>query len=203
MNARQRRIGLFGGSFDPVHNGHVEAARTAIAFAALDDLYFLPAAASPFKVGLMQASHAQRLDMLRLATEGESCFAVSDVEIVKSGVSYTIDTIRHFASVMPKAKLFFIIGADSLMTLHQWKDAAELVRRCEIITLARPGWDAGRIEGFDVETRDRLLRGIVRDFSCDVSSTEIRRRVAAGECISEMVHPAVCTYIQKHGLYRS
>lgn len=203
MDAKQSRVGLFGGSFDPVHNGHIDAARTAMSFAALDGICFIPAAASPFKVGRMQASNSQRLDMLRLATSGEARFSISDVEIEKSGVSYTIETLVHFLTRSPEVKFFFILGADSLATLYKWKEAERLVRSCEIITLARPGWDVGQIEGFDAEVRDRLARGVVRDFSCEVSSTEIRRRVAAGESIVEMVHPDVCTYIQRQGLYRT
>ena len=156
---------------------------------------------SPFKLGRMQASNEQRLDMLRLATAGEARLSVSDIEILKSGISYTIDTVRTFASALPGTKIFFIIGADSLVTLHQWKEAARLVQTCEFITLARSGWDAGQIAGFDAQTRDRLARGVVHDFNYEVSSTEIRRRVAAGEVVSELVNPDVWAYIQKHRLY--
>ncbi len=149
----------------------------------------------------MQASDKQRLDMLRLATAEEARFSVSDVETLKSGISYTIDTVRHFASVMPEATLFFIVGADSLATLHQWKESAHLVRACEFITLARSGWNAGQIEGFDAQTRNRLAGGVIHNFNNQMSSTEIRRRVAAGESISELVNADVYAYIQKHRLY--
>lgn len=172
-----------------------------MSFGRLDAVCLIPAAASPFKLGRMHASNEQRLDMLRLATAGETQFSVSDVEILKSGISYTIDTVRTFASAMPETKLFFIIGADSLATLHQWKDAADLVRACEFITLARSGWDARQIAGFDAVTRDRLARGVVHDFNYEVSSTEIRRLLASGESILELVPPGVGAYVQKHRLY--
>lgn len=173
----------------------------AMSFAGLDAVYFIPAATSPFKLGRMHATNEQRLDMLRLATAGEPRFSVSDVETLKLGISYTVDTVRHFTSVMPEAKLFFILGADSLVTLHQWKDAVSLVGNCEFITLARSGWDVAQLEGFDAQTRARLAAGVVRDFNFEVSSTEIRRRLASGESISELVNPDVFTYIQSHCLY--
>ncbi len=172
-----------------------------MSFGGLDAVCFIPAALSPFKLGRMQASNEQRLDMLRLATADEACFSVSDVEILKSGISYTIDTVRYFASIMPETKLFFIIGADSLVTLHQWKEAELLVRLCKFITLARSGWDAKKIVGFDAQTRNWLTRGVVHDFNFEVSSTEIRRRMAANESILELVHPKVRAYIQKNQLY--
>ncbi len=174
-----------------------------MSFGGLDAVCFIPAATSPFKLGHMHASDEQRLDMLRLATAVDACFSVSDIEILKSGISYTIDTVRSFASGMPETELSFIVGADSLVALHQWKDAELLVRLCKFITLARSGWDVEKIVGFDAQTRDRLARGVVRDFNDEVSSTEIRRRVATGESISELVHPNVCAYIKKHRLYKA
>ena len=101
MDAKRGRVGLFGGSFDPVHNGHLAAARRAREAGGLDEVVFIPAAASPLKVGRMVAPDADRLAMLRLAIADESAFSVSDYEIAKAGVSYTIDTVRHFEAAWP------------------------------------------------------------------------------------------------------
>lgn len=196
-------IGLLGGSFDPVHNGHLAAARAAMAFGGLDRVIFIPAACSPFKMGNTTASSVHRLEMLRLATASESQMSVSGVEIVQSGVSYTIDTVRHFLAELPEAKLFFILGADALVTLHAWHDAHALVELCDFITLARSGSEVGTLPGFSAATSERLLNGVIRDFEVHASSTDVRQRVAAGASITDSVHPDVACYIAEHGLYRS
>jgi nicotinate-nucleotide adenylyltransferase len=194
---------LFGGSFDPVHNGHLAAARRAREAGGLDEVVFVPAAASPLKVGRMVAPDADRLAMLRLAVADEAAFSVSDYEIAKAGVSYTIDTVRHFEAAWPGARLVLILGADSLATLHRWREARALVDRCGILTLGRPGWAVDRVPGFEGEVADRLLAGVVADFSQDVSSSEVRRRLQAGRSVDGIVPAAVADYIRGKNLYVS
>jgi len=202
MIDKPQAIGLLGGSFDPVHNGHLAAARAAMAFGGLDQVIFIPASVSPFKQDGMHTAVIHRLAMLRLAIASEPQMCVSDVELLQPGLSYTIHTVRHFAAKLPKTKLFFIIGADSLAHLHEWKEAQALVELCDFITLARPGSRIDTLTGFDELVTQRLLRGVVHDFRADVSSTEIRRRVAADLSIEDCVHHDVERYIVKHGLYR-
>lgn len=203
MEAKRGRVGLFGGSFDPVHNGHLAAARRAREAGELDAVVFIPAAVSPLKVGRMVAPDEDRLAMLRLAIADEAAFSVSDYEIAKAGVSYTIDTVRHFEAAWPDARFILIIGADSLATLHRWREARALVDRCEILTLARPGWTVDCVPGFDEAVAARLLAGVVADFSQDVSSSEVRRRLAAGRSASGLVPAAVADYIRRRNLYVS
>ncbi len=202
MAAAHRSIGLFGGSFDPVHNGHLAAARRAREAGGLDEVVFIPAAVSPFKADRALAPDADRLAMLRLAVAGEPGFSVSDFEIAKAGVSYTVDTARHFAAVWPGTRLVFILGADSLATLGQWREAGALADLCDFIALARPGWRTDRVPGSDAGTEARLRVEIVADFAQDVSSTQIRRRLAAGLPVDELVPPAVAAYIRERELYR-
>jgi nicotinate-nucleotide adenylyltransferase len=202
MAMKRGRIGLFGGSFDPVHNGHLAAARKAREAGGLDEVVFIPAATSPLKIGHMVASDADRLAMLRLALAGEAAFSVSDYELAKSGVSYTIDTVRHFTSAWPEARIVLILGADSLATLFQWREAQALVDSCEILTLARPGWPVDRVSEFDGKTTARLLSGVVADFSQPVSSSEVRHRLETGHPVAGLVPAPVADYIQDRGLYR-
>jgi nicotinate-nucleotide adenylyltransferase len=194
---------LFGGSFDPVHNGHLAAARRAREAGGLDEVVFVPAAASPLKLGRMVAPGADRLAMLRLAVADEPAFSVSDYEIAKAGVSYTIDTVRHFEAAWPGARLVLVFGADSLAALHRWREARALVDRCGILTLGRPGWAVDRVPGFEGEVADRLLAGVVADFSQDVSSSEVRRRLQAGRSVDGIVPAAVAAYIRGKNLYVS
>lgn len=202
MNDKEHVVGLFGGSFDPVHNGHLAAARTALAFGRLDRVIFIPASVSPFKQDDMQAAGVHRLEMLRLATASEPRMCISDVEILQSGVSYTIDTVRHFLAVLPGVKLFFIIGADALVSLHQWKEVQTLVRLCDFITLSRSGSRIDALPELDERIAQRLLNRVVHDFNEEVSSTEIRKRVGAGLSVVDYVHRDVERYIVKHGLYQ-
>lgn len=202
MASNRRRIGLFGGSFDPVHIGHVKAARVACGWASLDSVWFVPAATSPFKAGTTMATADHRLAMIRLAIADEPDFSVSTVDLDRAGVSYALDTVRLLKTRHPDVDFSFIIGADSLVNLSKWREAHTLVGLCDFITLARPGWTFSRVPGFEGETERRLRQGIIADFAEPVSSSEIRRRVEQGESLEGLVPPAVAQYIAQNGLYR-
>lgn len=200
------KIGVLGGSFDPVHNGHLKMARVA-QDASLDHVLFVPAKISPLKIGRMTASVEQRLDMLRLALAGQgSAFEISTVDIEREGCSFTVDTMRILKAQYPGAELFFIMGADSLLTFGQWYKAEELAKLCTFITFARPGFvlrESDVTPFFDEAQRADLTKYMVRDFDVPVSSSEIRDAFARGEIPGRDVLPeSVAAYIVEHGLYR-
>jgi nicotinate-nucleotide adenylyltransferase len=202
------RIGLFGGSFNPVHAGHLIASRAVAEELHLDKLYLVPAAVPPHRVLKNLADARHRLEMLRLATRGEPLFEVSDLEIARPGPSYTILTVEEFRRRLGEsAEFFWIIGADSLPELASWYQAERLVDICRIITAARPGWDrpdlavlAGRLRPEQIE---RLKADVLQTPCIDISASGIRRRVAAGLSIRYLVPDAVADYIAAHGLYRA
>ena len=168
------RIGLYGGSFNPVHAGHVGIARRAIAELALDRLLVIPAAVSPFKVGAGERagfSPEVRLELVRLAFADVDKAEVDDRELRRGGVSYAIDTVRAVAAENPGAELFFIIGEDSRAGLPHWKEYDTLARLCRFVAYPR--------------TRE--------------SSTEVRRRLAAGEPLGDLVPPAVAARLEGRG----
>src|SRR5438093_1338848 len=134
-----QRIGLFGGSFDPIHLGHLLVAQSAIEELGLDRLYFIPAAQSPFKPENQPAPAAARLQLLRLALAGKTNCEVDDQEIKRGGASYTIDTLRDYARRFPQAELFYLIGADNVASLPEWREAEELARLAEFVAIPRPG----------------------------------------------------------------
>ena len=133
------KIGLMGGSFDPVHFGHLVAAQDAYEQYKLDRLIFVPAAQAPLKPNDVQSSSADRMAMLRAATDWDHRFELSDYELGKGGISYTIDSVRHFRALYPKDELYWIIGGDQLPKIHLWKDIAELAQLIAFIFLERPG----------------------------------------------------------------
>lgn len=187
------RIGIFGGSFDPVHDGHLALARRALEAADLDRLVFVPAADSPFKIGRMHAPAAERLALLRAAVAGEPRFEVSTAETDRGGVSYTIDTVEALrAAGPPGAEWFFVLGADNLAGLHRWHRARDLVSLCSFVSFGRAGTriDPAKL-GFDSETNARLAAGFAGDFDCPVSSTLVRSLLAEGKSVRGLVPPAV------------
>ncbi len=189
-----KRIGLFGGSFDPVHLGHLLVAEAAREEMSLDRLYFIPAAQSPFKPEQRPSAPAQRLQLLRLALAGKPWSAIDDQEIYRGGISYTIDTLRDFAGRFQDAELFYLIGADHVPQLPKWRDAPELARLAEFVVIPRPGRaEAPLPEPF----RGRRLAG----FPLGVSSSQIRERVRKGLPIGELVPAAVGEAIHNNGLY--
>src|SRR5438876_4113264 len=133
------RFGLFGGSFDPVHLGHLLVAQAAREELSLTRLFFIPAGQSPFKPDSRPTPAAERLRLLRLALAGKDWCEIDDQEIRRGGVSYSIDTVRDYAGRFPQRKLFYLIGADHLSQLPKWREAAELARLAEFIVIPRPG----------------------------------------------------------------
>ena len=133
------KLGLFGGSFDPVHIGHLLVAQAAVEELALTRLFFIPAAQSPFKPDNKPAPDAARLQLLRLALAGKTDCEVDDQEIRRGGISYTVDTLRDYARRFPQAELFYIIGLDNVAKLPEWREPVELARLTEFVAMPRPG----------------------------------------------------------------
>jgi nicotinate-nucleotide adenylyltransferase len=191
------KIGFFGGSFDPVHFGHLCAAQDACEHHSLDRLFFVPAAQAPLKPQDAQSSAGDRLAMLRAAIREDRRFEVSDYELTKGGVSYTIDSVRNFRAQFPQDRLFWIIGGDQLPQLHLWKDILELASLIEFIFLDRPGQPAN--EG-PVIPGLRLHR--CAGHAIEISSTELRERVGRGLPLDYFVPHKTVVYIKEKGLYR-
>jgi nicotinate-nucleotide adenylyltransferase len=189
------KIGLFGGSFDPVHLGHLLVAQAAREELGLDRMFFIPAAQSPFKPDSKPISGADRLRLLRLALAGKTWCEIDGQELHRGGVSYTIDTVRDYVRRFPEAQIFYLIGSDNVAKLPLWREADELARRAEFVVVPRPG---------ETETllpapfRGRALKG----FPLGVSSSQIRARIRAGQPIEHLVPAAVAEGIRSEGFYK-
>ncbi len=196
------RVGLLGGSFDPVHNGHLQTARTALERCHLQRVVWMPGATPPHKRGRQLADAEHRLAMLRLALAPEPRFELSRLEIDRGGVSYTIDTLTTLRSVHPDWDLWLILGMDSLRDLPTWYRATEVVDLCTVVTVARPGVAAPEdLPGLTPAQQARLRCHHLTERVLDLSSTEIRTRIAQRRSIRYLVPDAVATYIQAHQLY--
>ena len=188
------KLGIYGGSFDPVHLGHLLVAQAAMEELGLDRLFFIPAAQSPFKPENRPVSATVRLQLLRLALAGKTNCEIDDQEILRGGISYTVDTLRAYAGKFPGAELFCLIGADHVPKLNEWREPVELARLAEFVAIARPG---GVAANFPPPFRGRRLRG----FPFAVSSSEIRARVRAGLPIDNLVPASVAEAIGSGRLY--
>ena len=194
MQSVGQHIGIFGGSYDPAHTGHLLVAQAAIEELLLTRLFLIPAACSPFKLDQHPTPAAQRLAMLRLAFAGRTDCEVDDLEIQRGGTSFTIDTVRDFARRFAGAKLFYLIGADNVPKLTQWRDANELAKLAEFVVIPRPG-DAPA--PLPPPFRGRYLNG----FPFGVSASQIRARAKAGLPLEPLVPAAVAQFIQNNRLY--
>lgn len=190
-----QRIGLFGGSFDPVHLGHTMVARAALAEVELDQLFIIPAAQSPFKPEQSPAPAADRLAWLRLAFGDEPRCEIDAQEIERAGVSYTIDTVRDYAARFPEAELFYLIGADHVPTLPEWREAAALADAVTFVVVPRLGELETGVAEFPLSFRGTVLRGK----PAAISASDLRKRLRAGESIENFVPPAVAAALNvKH-----
>ena len=189
-----QRIGLFGGSFDPVHLGHLLVAQAAIEELGLDRLFFIPAAQSPFKPAIEPAVASARLQLLRLALAGKTNCEIDEQELRRGGISYTIETLRDYARRFQRVELFYLIGADNVAKLREWREAGELARLAQFVAISRPGQTP---VNFPPPVRGRMLKG----FPLDISSTQIHARIKAGLSIDHLVPPSVAEAIRNNGLY--
>ena len=192
---RQPRLGLYGGSFDPLHRGHLLVAQAALEELALDRLFFIPAAQSPFKPGSRPAPDAARLRMLRRSLAGQSRTEVHCDELTRGGVSYSINTVNAFRARNPGAELFWLIGADHVPTLPQWREALALAEAVTFVVIPRPGQPQASLPP---PWRLRHLRG----WPLGVSSSEIRDRVRNGMSFEHLVPSGTAEIIASEGLYR-
>jgi nicotinate-nucleotide adenylyltransferase len=204
MAGKRKRIGVLGGTFNPIHLGHLLIAQDAMEQMTLDRVKFIPSAMPPHKTAEALASERDRLRMIKLAVRGNERFEVDDIEIRRGGKSYTVDTLLELRRREPKADFYFIIGADSLRELHQWREAQRVVRLCTFVTVPRPGFESKPVvdRRLDAASRKRLRQHVLQGHSCDIASREIRSRVASGRSIRYLVPDAVTDYIRRHGLYQ-
>ncbi len=188
------KVGIYGGTFDPVHTGHLLVAQAALEELGLDRLFFVPAAQSPFKQENKTAPAPVRLKLLRLALAGRTDYEIDEQEIRRGGVSYAIETVRDYASRFKGAHLFYLVGADNVPKLNDWRDAAALAALAGFVAVPRPG---ATLVQFPPPFRGQTLKG----FPLDVSSSQIRARIKANRTIDTLVPPAVGEAIRNNGLY--
>jgi len=200
------RIGVFGGSFDPVHHGHLRLADCSWRQAALDRVEFVPAAQQPHKPHGPVASEADRVAMLQLAVAGRAEFAVSTVEIDRGGPSYTVETLRQMHAQRPDTELFFLMGADSLADLPNWRDPDVICELATLVVVRRAGTPEPAFDALRSLVSPKRLEEIrtaqVEMPATPISSSLIRRRIAEGGEWQSLVPAAVAAYIQEKALYR-
>ncbi|OHB65197.1 MAG: nicotinate (nicotinamide) nucleotide adenylyltransferase [Planctomycetes bacterium RBG_13_62_9] len=203
----QRRIALFGGTFDPIHLGHTQVAQAAATRIDAEKVVFIPAKCSPLKGFSPRAGDRARLEMIALAIAGTDVFAVSDCELQRPAPSYTLDTVRQFQRQYgPQTTIHWLLGADAVGDLAHWYRVRELIDECHVTTMQRAGYeppDLDRFESIWGPHRVAKLKGdIIETPRIDISSTEVRRRLAAGGDVRDMLPPDVVEYIHRHGLYQ-
>jgi nicotinate-nucleotide adenylyltransferase len=189
MNPHQK-IGLFGGSFDPIHHGHLILARDAMEKLGLAKVIFLPANISPHKLDHPPAPATARCEMVAAAIAGEPGFEMDPCDVEREGVSFAVDTVRLMIHRHPEADFFYFIGEDNLAALPTWKEITELPRLAQFVVLAR--------SGAPVDTEFPLVRRYI-----DISSTDIRKRIARGLSVRYLLPDKTCEIIQRLGLYRN
>lgn len=194
------RVGILGGTFDPIHGGHLAAARVAMVCADLDRVLFIPSSRPPHRAPA-SAPAEDRLEMARLAVQGEPRFEVSDVEAKRGGRSYTVDTLSELHRDRPDDELFLILGWDAARLFSTWREPERVSRLASVVIVTRPGLDAPKPSELAATglPPGRVIKCIVP--TPDVSGSELRRALAAGESVEGKLPPAVDRYIASHHLY--
>lgn len=200
------RLGIFGGTFDPVHFGHLLLAESAREQLRLNEVWFMPAATPPHKRDRELTSAKQRVEMLELAIAGNSAFRVSTLELDRGGVSYTVDMLRHITAEQPSVELFLLMGADSLRDLVTWREPAEVCRLTVPAVVRRggqPDLDFNMLQGIvSAERLSLIATSEVAISAVDFSSTDLRQRAAEGRSLRYRTPRAVEMYIQAQSLYQ-
>ena len=198
-----KKMGLFGGSFDPIHQGHLEMALRIAERLELDGVVLMPTFVPPHKIRESMASAEHRLAMCRLAAQGHPQLQVSDLELTREGASFTVDTLEALCEQYPDTQWYLLVGADMFTTLRTWHRFADIARLAVLCTIAREGTDTARLR----EYADELMADGIRCFVDEnpvepYSSTQVRERIAVGESVVDLVGEAVAEYIRDNGLYR-
>jgi nicotinate-nucleotide adenylyltransferase len=220
------RIGLFGGTFDPVHCGHLQVARDVHTGLSLAEIIFVPAALPPHKIPVRIADAEDRMAMLQMALVDFPSFSLSDVELRRSGPSYTIDTVHHFRSqYRGRAEVLLMVGLDAFLEIDTWKSYKALFQAVQMVVMSRPEDDRLHIDHYQQQIETYLQSTISRDYRYSmennffrhplyqpiiplavtplaISATQIRNRVATDQALRDWVPEAVAAYIKKRGLYR-
>lgn len=195
MPKKLKRIGIFGGSFDPPHLGHLVISEIARATLELDVVFLVPAYQPPHKPGNHPATARQRLAMTKLLVQGNRSLRVSDLELKRKGISYTVDTVKAFHGRYPSAELYLILGGDSLSQFHLWRRPREILKYATLVVYKRAGSKVGRFPGSSA--KGLLLAGP----TMKISSSEIRTMIQAGRDIQFLVRENVRRYIKQQRLY--
>ena len=204
----KKKTVLFGGTFDPIHLGHTIVADDAAEHIGAEKVVFIPAKRSPLKNFLPESSDHDRLAMIALAIAGNKMFQVSDCELKKTEPSYTTETIRQFrADYGSDTSIYWLTGADSIGELPYWYEIGRLIDECNLCVMYRAGFAVPDFAGFKAILGagrvEKLQRNVIQTPLIDISSTEIRKRLATSQDVTDMLDPQVADYIRKHGLYQS
>ena len=199
-----KSFAILGGTFDPIHLGHIKTAKSILALTPVEKILFIPLGNPPHKDENNVSSAYHRLNMLNLAVEGEKDFLISTMEIERNGKTYTIDTIKELKKLLGNAiKFFFIIGTDELLLINTWKNYEELLKICSFIAVKRPGYKDKLLEDAVAcltKNYDANIR-IVEIPPVDVSSSEIRKNIKNGISIKGLIDEKVLNYIKENNLY--
>jgi len=194
---RKRKIGILGGTFDPIHLGHLVLAEQVKEKLRLDQVIFIPSASPPHKTKRKLSPAKDRFQMTKLALENNPGFSISDIEVKRKGLSYTVDTLRELKNLFPDQKIFFLTGSDVLNEIQTWKDPEQIYKLVKVVIAIRPCFDI-----FDFENYFAKKSIIVSITGMETSSTEIRERVKKEQSIRYLVPAKVEEYIKKKKLYR-
>lgn len=194
----QKKIGILGGTFDPIHMGHLVLAEEVKEKLRLDEVIFIPCLQPPHKTKRKLSPAKDRFRMTQLSIEGNRSFSVSDIELKRGGLSYTVDTLRQLKEIHPRSQIYFLTGSDILEEIHTWREPEEIYQLAKMVIATRPGFDR-----IDPKNRFAKKSTIVEITGVDISSSQIRERVKKGQSIKYLVPSRVEEYIKKKKLYKS
>ncbi|MPW25920.1 nicotinate-nucleotide adenylyltransferase [Alkalibaculum sp. M08DMB] len=199
-----KKIGILGGTFNPIHFGHLLLAESAKDRLGLDEIMFIPTGVNPHKFAEVNIDASHRLNMIELAIENNPFFSLSLIEINREGYTYTVDTIKELEQLYTETDIYFISGADIIFEIDKWKDAEEVLKKLKIVTTFRPGCDQEQLDNRITELKELYNTKILKLYTpeMDISSSEIRSRVKHGYSIKYLLPEKVEEYILDCGLYR-
>ena len=197
------RLGIMGGTFDPIHIGHLACAEQARESFALDAVIFIPAGIPIYKKHQKVTSAHQRLEMCKLAVAGNEYFDVSAIEIERDGDTYTVDTLRQLRRYFPKnVELYFITGADAVLSIMKWKDSFAIAELAHMISVARPGYTVSEKEKAEIEKYSNIDISYLEVTALAISSSDLREKVRQGRSIHYLTMKSTLVYIEEKGLYQ-